>query len=163
MWQAYFVERSTEVECAKGIANTYITPSLYKESTLWLGWLKCYHNTSKLGKCFWERRLTLQDVYCILLACQVTSSEGLGDAWRQLDMWVEVRGGVLDHCNSQTSCWSALSVPNNELHWRCLSNVTVSSSWTRYYKKDLKILHQALLPSRLEVRTALERGYITPW
>ena len=33
--------------------------------------------------------------------------------------------------------------------WHYLSNVSVSSSWTRYYMKDLKILCQAPLPSHL--------------
>ena len=34
-------------------------------------------------------------------------------------------------CNSQTLCWSGSNIPNNKLYWHCLSNVTVSSSWTR--------------------------------
>ena len=43
-------------------------------------------------------------------------------------------GGVTDRCNSQTLCWSASILPDNELYWHCLLNVTVSSSWTKYYK-----------------------------
>ena len=57
-------------------------------------------------------------------------------AWRQVD----VRRAVPDHCYSHTLRWSFSSLPNNELYWRCLLNVTVSCSWIRYYKKDLKIL-----------------------
>ena len=34
-----------------------------------------------------------------------------------------MRGAVPDHCNSQTLCWSASSLPNNELYWHCLLNV----------------------------------------
>ena len=109
-------------------------------------------------------------------------------AWRQLD----VMEAVPDHCNSQTLHWSASSLLNNELYWHCLLNVTVSSSWTRYYKKDLKILRRAPPPSclpphvyltsrmwlflpglpplflhtvsdqKLEVGTAWERGYWSP-
>ena len=56
-------------------------------------------------------------------------------AWCQVD----VKGVVPDCCNSQTLRWSASSLPNNELYWRCLSNVTVSNSWIRYYKKDLML------------------------
>ena len=55
-------------------------------------------------------------------------------------------GGMPDHCNSQTLRWSASNLPNNELYWCCLSNVAVSSCWTRYYTKDLKILRQAPPP-----------------
>ena len=40
-------------------------------------------------------------------------------AWRQLD----VMEAVPNHCNSQTLHWSASSLPNNELYWRCPSNV----------------------------------------
>ena len=87
---------------------------------------------------------------------------------------VNMMGAVSDHCNSQTLHCSVLNLPNNELYWRCLSNVTALSFWTRYYKKDLKILHQAPPPScppshltflhtasyhKLEVGTAWERGY----
>ena len=47
---------------------------------------------------------------------------------------------------------SASNLPNNKLYWCCLSNITVSSFWTRYYKKDFKILCPApshCLPSCL--------------
>ena len=69
-----------------------------------------------------------------------------GKAWKKeshVSRQVDVRGVVPDHCNSQTLRWSASSLPNNELYWHCLSNVTVSSSWIRYCKKDLKILRWA--------------------
>ena len=71
-------------------------------------------------------------------------------------------GVVLPRCNSQTLCWSALNLPNNELyndtffHYNIKtfniqihSNITASSFWARYYKKDLKILHRASPPSCL--------------
>ena len=35
--------------------------------------------------------------------------------------------------NSQILRLSALSLPNNELYGRCISNVTLSSSWTSYW------------------------------
>ena len=74
-------------------------------------------------------------------------------AWHLVDMRVDTRvdmmGAVSDRCNSQTLHWSVLNLPNNELYWRCLSNITALSFWTRYYKKDLKILHQAPPPSCL--------------
>ena len=41
---------------------------------------------------------------------------------------MDVCGVVFDHCNSQTL--------ENELYWCCLSDVTVSSPQTRYYKQD---------------------------
>ena len=69
--------------------------------------------------------------------------------WLQVDVRVDVRGAVPTRCNSQTLHLSASNLPNNELYWRCLSNVTVSSSWTRYYKKDHKILRWTPPPSRL--------------
>ena len=69
--------------------------------------------------------------------------------WRQVDMRVDTRGAVTDRCNSQTMRWSASSLPDNKLYWHCLLNVTVSSSWTKYYKKDFKILRQVPPPSRL--------------
>ena len=50
------------------------------------------------------------------------------------------------HCNSQTLRWSASSLPNNELYWRCLSNITVSSLWTKCYKNSIEILRQARPP-----------------
>ena len=67
-------------------------------------------------------------------------------AWRQVDVRVDTRGAVTDRCNSQTLRWSASSLPDNELYWHCLLNVTVSSSWTKYYRKDFKILRQAPPP-----------------
>ena len=103
-----------------------------------------------------------------------------GEAWEKVMCMTPCRhegnmmGAVSDHCNSQTLHCSVLNLPNNELYWRCLSNVTALSFWTRYYKKDLKILHQAPPPSclpshltflrivsyhKLEVGTAWERGY----
>ena len=77
--------------------------------------------------------------------------------WRQVevrvDVRVDIRGVVTDSCNSQTLHWSASSLlPNNELYWHCLSNVTVQISWTKYCKKDLKTLRQAPLPSCLPSR-----------
>ena len=69
--------------------------------------------------------------------------------WRQVDMR---GGGAVPNRNSQTSRWSASSLPNSELYWHCLLNVTVLSSWTKYYKKDLKSLHQAPPPSCLPSR-----------
>ena len=56
-----------------------------------------------------------------------------------------MRGAVPGRCNSQTLRSSASTLPNNELY-DALSNVTVSSSWTRYYKKDLEIIRQAPPP-----------------
>ena len=61
--------------------------------------------------------------------------------------------GVPDRCNSQTLHWSASSLPNNELYWRCLYNVTVSSSWTRYYK-SLENLCRAPPPVCLHIITS---------
>ena len=43
---------------------------------------------------------------------------------------------------------SLKSTKQQKLYYHCLSNVTVSSSWTRYYK-DLEILQQALPPTLL--------------
>ena len=71
--------------------------------------------------------------------------------WRQV-VKVDARGAVTDRCNSQTLRWSASSLPHNELYWHCLLNATVSSFWTKYYKKNFKILHQAPPPSRLPSR-----------
>ena len=53
------------------------------------------------------------------------------------------RAAVPVCCNSQTLRWSASNLLNNELYWRCFSNVTV---WTRYYKKDLKIPSSGTAP-----------------
>ena len=63
-------------------------------------------------------------------------------AWRQVDVSGREGGGA------RSLCWSASSPPNNELYWRCLSNVTVSSSWRRYYEKDLEILRRAPVENR---------------
>ena len=52
-------------------------------------------------------------------------------AWRHVDMRVDMRVAVPDRCNSQTLHWSAMNLQNNKLYWRCLSNVTFSSSWTK--------------------------------
>ena len=60
--------------------------------------------------------------------------EKMSHAWCQVDRHEGRRedGGVPNHCNSQTLHWSALNLPNNVL---TLSfEVTVSSSWTKYYK-----------------------------
>ena len=77
----------------------------------------------------------------VLIACSIKTEgkawEKESRAWRQVDVRVDVRGGRARRSNSQTLRWSASSLPNNELYWRCISNVTVSSSWTRYYRKDL--------------------------
>ena len=54
--------------------------------------------------------------------------------------------GGADHCNSQTLHWTASSLPNNKQYWRCLSNITVSSPWTKYYKKSIEIDRQAPPP-----------------
>ena len=78
-------------------------------------------------------------------------------AWCQVDVRVDRRGAVTDRYNSQTLHWSASSLPNNELYWHCLLNVTVSSSWTKYYKKDLKILRQALPTPLLSTLTSTWR------
>ena len=48
-----------------------------------------------------------------------------------------------DHCNLQTLCSSASNLPNNKLYWHSLSNITLSRSWTRYYKKHLRIPRRA--------------------
>ena len=49
--------------------------------------------------------------------------------------------------NAVTLVWSflrlapfSLESPNNELYWCRLSNITVSSSLTKYYRKDIEIL-----------------------
>ena len=68
------------------------------------------------------------------------------------DVRVDVRGGqcpiVVTHKLGVDHC-----LPNNELYWHSLSNITVSSSWTWYYKKDLKILHRAPSPPPLLMST----------
>ena len=71
-----------------------------------------------------------------------TEGEGLGDLSHARE-----RGEGPNRCNLQTLHLSASKLQNNELYWCCLSNATVSSSWTTNYKKDLKILHQSLPPS----------------
>ena len=70
------------------------------------------------------------------------SREGRSRRFHQVCRQTE---GSARFCNSQTLRWSASSRPNDELCWCCLSNVTVSSSWTRYYKNNLKILSVYLL------------------
>ena len=42
-----------------------------------------------------------------------------------------------------THCHSLNSLSFTELYGWCLLNVTVTSSWTRYYKTDINILCQA--------------------
>ena len=55
-------------------------------------------------------------------------------AWCQVD----VRGAVPGCCNSQTLYWSASSLPNNELYWHCLSNVTVSNLLDKILQEGLQ-------------------------
>ena len=107
----------------------------------------------------WERGYTVHCRSCLpfLIAYCMQKQrrkawEKESRAWRQVDVRVYTRGAVTDRCNPQTLCWSTSSLPNNELYYHCLLNVTVSSSWTKYHKKDCKILRQAPPPSHLPSR-----------
>ena len=94
-----------------------------------------------------------------LIACSMQKRRGKAwekesYAWCQVDMR-PLRRTVPSHYNSQTLRWSASKLPNNKLYWRCLSNVTVSSFLTRYYKKDLKILCQTPIPLMASIPSCL--------
>ena len=87
-----------------------------------------------------EYHISLPGCFCLqfLIACSMQKWRR-GKAWekeslvlRQVDVRVDVRvdmrGAVPNHCNSQTLCWSTLSLPNNKLYWHCLSSITRRTS-----------------------------------